>query len=654
MLPLLLILLELPAGAQRFPAGAVQTRLALERLTVLGSVLTIAAHPDDENAALLAYVARGRRARAAYLALTRGDGGQNLIGSEQGELLGLLRTQELLGARRIDGAEQFFTRAIDFGFSKTSAETFEKWGHDKILSDVVWTVRRFRPDVIAIGVSGGHGHHQAAGILAREVFTAAGDKTRFPEQLRWVEPWQAKRLITLSFGGGGPRRGGPPGPRPATPAGIQMDTGAFDPLLGYSYTELAGMSRSMHKTQGVGSPERRGSAVSSGVVAAGEPATRDIFDGIDITWNRLPGGAAVAGILKEAVASFVPEQPEKTIPLLVKARPLVAAIKDPWAELKLKELDEAIALCAGLWLDASADRSTVVPGAELQVSVEAINRSRFPLVLTGEKLEGMAGAPAEEFAPVALAYNQPDRRSLKITIPQDQPYSQPYWLEKPNDGFTFTVDDQRMIGLPESPPVLRARIKIQAGSEEIEFIRPVIHRYVDRVAGETTKPLVVVPAVAVSVSEPVLLFPEAKDKTVDVLLRSDAGSASGELRLEAPQGWHVQPASSSFRIAGGNQETSVSFTLSPPPGAGAGELRAIAKLNGWEISNDMRVIGYEGIPPQTIFPPVHRQAHPRRRPSHLRRTSATSWAPATKCRALAADWAAMSRCFRRRIWPAAT
>jgi len=382
-----------------------------------------------------------------------------------------------------------------------------------------------------------------------------------------------------------------------------MDTGAYDPLLGYSYTELAGMSRSMHKTQGVGSPERRGSAVSSGVVAAGEPATRDIFDGIDTTWNRLPGGAAVAGILKEAVASFVPEQPEKSIPLLVKARPLVAAIKDPWAELKLKELDETIALCAGLWLDASADRSTVVPGAELQVSVEAINRSRFPLVLTGEKLEGMAGAPAAEFAPVALAYNQSDRRSLKITIPQDQFYSQPYWIEKPNDGFTFTVDDQRMIGLPESPPVLRARIKIKAGAEEIEFIRPVIHRYVDRVAGETTKPLVVVPAVAVSISEPVLLFPEAREKSVDVLLRSGAGSASGELRLAAPQGWRVQPASSSFRIGGANQETSVSFTLSPPPGAGAGELRAIARLNGREISNDMRVIGYEGIPPQTIFPP---------------------------------------------------
>jgi LmbE family N-acetylglucosaminyl deacetylase len=596
---LFLILLRLPVSAQRNLAGAVETRLALERLNVLGSVLTIAAHPDDENAALLAYVARGRRARAAYLALTRGDGGQNLIGSEQGVLLGLIRTQELLGARRIDGAEQFFTRAIDFGFSKTSEETFEKWGHEKILSDVVWTIRRFRPDVIVIGVSGGHGHHQAAGILAREAFAAAADKTRFPEQFRWVEPWQTRRLLTLSFGNRGPGRDS----RSGAQQGIRLDTGEFDPLLGFSYSEIAGMSRSMHKTQGVGSPERRGSAVSSPVVVAGEPATHDIFDGIDTTWNRLPGGAAVAGILREAATSFVPEQPGKTIPLLLRARPLMTAIKDPWAVLKLKELDEAIALCAGLWLDASADKYTVVPGGELQVSIEAINRSRFPMALKGVTLEGVAGAPAQELTPVTLAYNQPDRRSLKITIPQDQPYSQPYWLQKPNDGFTFTIDDQRMIGLAESHPVLRARIKIQVGSEEIEFIRPVIRRYVDRVEGETTKPLVVVPPVAISISEPVLIFPGANAKSVDVLLRSNVSGASGDLRLEAPQGWRVQPSSSSFRIPGINQETSISFTLSPPAGAGSGELRAIARMNGREISSDMRVIGYEGIPPQTIFPP---------------------------------------------------
>jgi hypothetical protein len=480
---LVLCLIETPAAAQKNVAGAVQTKLALQRLTNLGSVLLIAAHPDDENAALLAYVARGRGARAAYLSLTRGDGGQNLIGSERGELLGLIRTQELLAARRIDGGEQFFTRAIDFGFSKTAEETFEKWGKETILGDVVWIVRNFRPDIIVIGISAGHGHHQAAGILAREAYFAAADRTRFPEQLRYVEPWQAARLISGGFGGAG--RGGAAG---SAPGSIRADFGAYNPLLGYSYTEISGMSRSMHRSQGVGAPERRGPAVSTMSVVAGLPSQGDLFDGIDVTWRRLPGGAAVAAILEEAERTFLPEQPEKTIPLLLKARPLVAAIQDPRAALKLRELDEAIALCAGLYLDASTDRSTVTPGESITVNFEATNRSPFPFSLTAVRLEGVTGAPSEEFAAVAMPNNQPQRRSLRVTIPADQPYSQPYWLRKPNQGFVYEVEDIRLIGLAETPPVLTARIRIQAGSETLEYVRPVVQRYVSRTEGETTRP----------------------------------------------------------------------------------------------------------------------------------------------------------------------
>jgi hypothetical protein len=592
----ILCLVQVPAAAQKNLAGAGQTELALERLNVLGSLLTVGAHPDDENTALLAYLARGRKIRAAYLALTRGDGGQNLIGSEKGELLGLVRTQELLAARRIDGAEQYFTRAVDFGFSKTAEETFEKWGHEAILADVVWTIRRFRPDVLVVGGSSGHGHHQASGILTREAYAAAADKTRFPEQLRWVEPWQAKRLVSGGFGGG-------PGGGGGAASGIRLDTGAYDPLLGFSYTEIAGMSRSMHRTQGMGAPERRGPSSMALAVVAGEPAAGDLFDGIDTTWNRLPGGAAVGSILGEAARTFLPRQPEKTISLLVQARPLVAAIKDPWAGLKLQELDAAIALCAGLYLDASTDRHAVTPGETLQVNFEATNRSRFPLALKGVKLEGMAGAPAEEFAPVTLAYNQPDRRSLKITVPPDQPYSQPYWLQKPSNGFTYVIDDQQMVGLAESPPALRARIRIQAGSEEIEFIRPVVRRYVDRVAGETSRPLVVAPPVAVSISEQVVMFTDAKPKTVAALLRSNVAGVTGELRLEASPGWRIQPSSSSFRMGAAGEETTLSFTVTPPGGPAPGELRAIARVSGREVSSGMLVIEYPDNPPQTVFPP---------------------------------------------------
>jgi hypothetical protein len=530
--------------------------------------------------------------------LTRGDGGQNLIGAERGELLGLIRTQELLAARRIDGGEQYFTRAIDFGFSKTAEETFEKWGKETILGDVVWVVRNFRPDIIVIGISAGHGHHQAAGILAREAYFAAADRNRFPEQLRYVQPWQAARLVSGGFGPAG--RGGAAG---AALGAIRADFGAYNPLLGYSYTEISGMSRSMHRSQGVGAPERRGAAVSTMSVVAGLPSQGDLFDGIDITWRRLPGGAAVAAILEEAERTFLPEQPEKTIPLLLKARPLVAAIQDPWAVLKLRELDEAIALCAGLYLDASTDRPTVTPGETFPVNIEATNRSEFAFSLAGVRLEGFAGAPSEEFAPVALPNNQPQRRSLRVTVPPDQPYSQPYWLRKPNQGFVYEVDDMRLIGLAETPPALTARIRIQAGAESIEYTRPVVQRYVSRTEGETTRPLVVVPPVAVNLADAAILFPDAKPKPVEVTLRPNAPGVSGTLSLRTPQGWRVEPASLPFRFSNSTEEITLSFQVTPPAAAGRGELQAVARIGDREITSGMRVIEYPDLPPQTIFPP---------------------------------------------------
>lgn len=596
---LVLCFVAIPAVAQKNLAGAVRTRLALHRLATLGSVLLIAAHPDDENAALLAYAARGRGARAAYLSLTRGDGGQNLIGSERGELLGLIRTQELLAARRIDGGEQFFTRAVDFGFSKTAEETFEKWGRETILGDVVWIVRNFRPDVIVIGVSSGHGHHQAAGILAREAYSAAAERSRFPEQLRYVEPWQAARLIAGGFGG--PGRGG----APETGLGsVRADFGEYNPLLGYSYTEISGMSRSMHRTQGVGAPERRGSAVSTMPVIAGLPSQGGLFDGIEVTWRRFPGGAAIAAILEEAERTFIPEQPERTIPLLLKARPLVAAVKDPRAALKLRELDETVALCAGLYLDASTDRHSAAPGESITVNIEATNRCTHPFSLAAIRLEGVAGAPSEEFAPVPLPNNQPVRRSLRVTIPADQPYSQPYWLRKPNRGFVYEIDDIRMIGPAETPPVLSARIRIQAGSETIDYVRPVVQRYVSRTEGETTRPLVIVPPVAVNMAETAVLFPEARPKPVEVTLQPNTSGVSGVLSLQVPEGWHAEPAGIPFRFSGPSEEVTLSFTVTPPAAPGRGELRAVARLGDREVSSGMRVVEYADIPPQTVFPPA--------------------------------------------------
>ncbi|MDW8355068.1 MAG: PIG-L family deacetylase [Bryobacterales bacterium] len=590
-----------PAAAQRDLAGAVRLWLALEQLNVLGSALMIAAHPDDENTALLTYLARGRKVTTAYLSLTRGEGGQNLIGPEQGDLLGVIRTQELLAARRIDGAEQFFTRAIDFGFSKSAEETVAKWGRDAVLGDIVLAIRRFRPDVIVLVFSGtprdGHGHHQASALLGKEAFFAAADPARFPEQLRWVQPWQAKRVVWNVFFWSEEQQ------RLARESGgfVVVDTGEYDPRLGYSYAEIAGMSRSMHRSQGFGSAERRGSVKNYLVHVAGEPANEDLFDGVDTTWNRVPGGAAVAPVLAEALRRFDPRNPAAVIPLLLDARPLIRQIRDPWGARKLAELDEALALAAGLWLDASTDRPHAVPGSTVKVEITAVNRSPFAVTLAGVRLEGVPQAPAAELAK-PLAYNQPLRHALSVRIPDTQAYSQPFWLRHPPAGARYSIDEPELVNRADPEPVLRARFRLRFDEHEVELERPVIHRYVDRAVGELTRPFEIVPPVAVRAAAQSLLFPHPGPKPIEVLLLSNAADVEGTLRLEPPAGWRVEPVSAPFRIAHAGEHTAVRFLLTPPAEPSNGVARAVATLGTREVDRGMVTVRYPHIEPRTVFP----------------------------------------------------
>src|SRR2546423_6447732 len=394
VLLLLLLLITSPAlhAQQPAPPDAAETELALRRLGVVGSVLYVGAHPDDENTALLAYLARERGVRTAYRSLTRGDGGQNLLGTEKGELLGLVRTQELLAARRIDGAEQFFTRAIDFGFSKSPEEALRIWGHDEVLADVVWVIRRFRPDVIITRFpttgEGGHGHHTASAILAVEAFDAAGDPARFPEQLKYVEVWKPKRLVWNSFNFR-------PGEKPKDADKLlSVDVGAYNPLLGKSYTEIAAASRTMHKSQGQGTPERRGSSLNYFAHIKGEPASKDIFDGVDTTWRRIHNGDAVGQLLEEAAQKYDAATPQAVLPLLVRAYTqlsTMAAAKlqaDPLVLEKRDELSRVIRACAGLWIEATASEPNAMPGGEVKITATIVNRSDFPLRLVDIGLLG--------------------------------------------------------------------------------------------------------------------------------------------------------------------------------------------------------------------------------------------------------------------------
>lgn len=597
--------------AQAGLSGTAQIEQDLDSLDTVGSVLMIAAHPDDENTALLAYLARGRHVRTGYLSLTRGEGGQNLIGSEQGDELGVIRTQELLAARRIDGAEQFFTRAVDFGYTKTAQEALNKWGRNEILSDIVWVIRRFRPDVIVLRFTGtprdGHGQHQASAILGKEGYFAAADPKQFPEQLKWVQPWQAKRLMWNAFTFNAQQEKELQAHKQQ--GRVEVDTGDFDPVLGHSYSEIAGMSRSMHRSQGMGAAQHRGSSKNFLVNLAGAPPVKDLFDGVDLTWNRIAGGAPVGKALNEALHSYDLEHPEKLVPVLEKARaelhPLAKGKPDSIAARKLVKLNETIALCAGLWLDATADRHDLVPGGpKVKITATALSRAAVPSRLEAVHLEGMEGAPAFDLAAAKLAFNNPVEYSLSWQIPDNEPYSQPYWLVRPKEGSRYTVEDQLNVGKAENPPVLTAHFRVQIDSQEIELIRPVRYRYIDRVRGELTRPLAVVPPVSVQLTEPTYVFPSEAPKNVAIALRSEEPNRSGAARLEAPAGWHAEPDSAKFDLPLSGEETEPRFEITPPTADPVSIVRAVAESEGRQVAVGVRVIDYPHIPPQTLFPPA--------------------------------------------------
>lgn len=587
---------------QRDVAGAAEAKLALKRLQVLGTVLMIAAHPDDENTAVLAYFARGRHMDSAYLSLTRGEGGQNLIGPELGDKLGVIRTHELLAARRVDGAQQYFTRAIDFGFTKTPEEALQKWGREAVLADTVWVIRKLRPDVIILRFSGtprdGHGQHQASAMVGKEAFAAAADPKRFPEQLKWVEPWQAKRVVWNIFAFN------PEQEREAAKMGgrVSVDAGEYNPVLGYGYGEIAGMSRSMHRSQGMGSAERRGSMTQHFINVAGEAASGDVFDGIDTTWGRVPGGAQIGAALAEAEREFVAEQPERAIPALVKARGLMAGRRDPWSVRKLKELDETMALCAGVWVDAAMDRPTATPGAQVTITATALNRSRARVRF--EKLTWAGTAvvkPEAASSGAALEYNQPATRKAAWTVSREQPFTQPYWLLNGRTGESYAVGSQELIGLAENPPLLEAEFAMDIEGAAVVLRRPVAHRYVDRERGERVRPIAVVPPVSIAMPENAVVLPHGGARPVEIPVRSNAGPQKGALTVTAADGWRVEPARAEFALGAGEQKV-LTFTVTAPASDSRTVLKAEAAVDGMAIHSGMEVLNYPHIPQIALFP----------------------------------------------------
>jgi len=447
----LLLAWSAPLPAQAPPVrDAAELQQTLDQLQVVGSVLYLAAHPDDENNALLAYFSKGRHLCTSYLSLNRGGGGQNRIGTEQGDLLAALRTQELLAARRLDGAQQYFTRAVDFGYSKTPQETLAIWGHDAILADVVWTIRKLRPDVIVTRFSptrgGTHGHHTASAMLALEAFRAAADPARFPEQLAWVKPWQATRLVWNSYRLRNELHAMAPG------SYLSLEVGGYDPLLGLSYPELGALSRSQHRSQAFGTIAQRGPRTEIFETLAGQPPRSDLFDGIDLSWNRVPGATTVASWLARARRDYRPERPAGILPLLLKAKAALDRLPaEPRVLDKRAQLLEAIRCAAGIWVEAIADRQTVAPGDPLEVTATVIARNPSGAALTGYGL-----TPALEHRAVrqALPVNEPVQATFQVAFPAGTPCSQPYWMGRGLSAGLHPGGPPELAGLPGNPPAL--------------------------------------------------------------------------------------------------------------------------------------------------------------------------------------------------------
>jgi LmbE family N-acetylglucosaminyl deacetylase len=577
-----------------------ELKLALNKLNTLGSVLYIAAHPDDENNGLLAYFAKGRLLRTGYISLTRGDGGQNLIGPEQGDLLGVARTQELLAARRVDGAEQFFTRAIDFGYSKSADETFQFWGKQKILSDVVWIIRNFRPDVIVTRFHGtkedGHGHHTASEILAAEAFKLAGDSSAFPEQLQFVKPWQPKRILWNAW-------------LPALQKTkedisklLKVDVGTYNPLLGKSYTEIAAESRSMHKTQGFGSSPQLGPSVNYFMPLDGAKADYDLFDGIDVTWNRIKGGEGIGTLLKEADKKFNPENPTEIIPILLKAYKEMDETDDGyWIPIKKKELIEVIRSCSGIYIESTASDYSAVPGEEVKITSKIINRSDFSYMLNKVETTGQLNEK--------VLNHRLDNESLttvnsSIKIPDDAEYSQPYWLkEKPGTG-DYLINDQLLIGKAENNPPLKTTFEVSAGDQVLKFEVPVVYKWNDPVKGSQSRPFIIVPELAINIGEKDYLFPTNRERTINVKLTANSGNISGTIKLNLPDGWRADSVHKNFVLSHKHDELIMPFTIHPPVSNSDAEFSIEAHVNSRVIRQGMISINYPHIPVQTLFPPA--------------------------------------------------
>ena len=578
---------------------------SIKKLNFLGSVLYVAAHPDDENTRLISYLSNEVKARTAYLSLTRGDGGQNLIGPELRELLGVIRTQELLAARRTDGGEQLFTRANDFGYSKHPDETLAIWNKEEVLSDVVLAIRRFKPDVIINrfnhrnpGTT--HGHHTSSAMLSMEAFDLVADKNAYPNQLNSVEIWQPiRQFFNTSWWFYGSREKFEEADKTNL---LEIDTGVYFPSLGLSNPEIAALSRTNHKSQGFGSTGSRGSQIEYIELIKGDlPVDKtNIFDGIDTSWNRVEGGKAIGKILNDVQLNYDFKNPSASIPELVRAYKAIQNLKNKhWKTIKSKEIKTIIAACAGIYIEASANSNHASPGESIDLNLEVINRSDANISINS--IINSNGIKIDKNLTLDNNTNYEFKESIKIS--ENQPVSTPYWLTKKGTLGMYKVEDKSLIGEPETPRALNIIFNLNIENIIIPFTKSIVYKMNDPVKGEVYKPFEIVPEVSAKISESVIILDSDAQRDIEVIVKAGRDSLDGYVQIAHPKDWQVFPEKQKTFIANKGQEDRLIFTIIPPKEQSEGLLTPMVHVGDNVYTSELMQLDYDHIPFQTILLP---------------------------------------------------
>ncbi len=579
----------------------------IKKLNVLATAFYVAAHPDDENTRMISLLANQYKANVYYLSMTRGDGGQNLIGSEIEELLGVIRTNELLQARNVDGGKQLFTRANDFGYSKTPTETMKTWNRQEVLSDIVWHIRNYKPDIIINRFnndpnSDTHGHHTSSAILSSEAFELTNKKDAFPDQLNYVEPWQAKRLFFNTFWWffGSEEAFN----KMDKSKMVTVDAGVYYPWLGKSNGEIASESRSMHRCQGMGAAGNRGSSLEYLDVIKGDNAiTQDNpFAGIDITWNRVQGGASLIPIINEIDKQFQYDNPSASIPKLNKVYKMIQALPDGhWKKIKSEELKSLIEQCAGLFIEALSTVHAVAPGEKTTLNTEFINRSKANIILKSIKFQPIQGA--DTTGEVILQPNKGWKYSKSVTVPLDVPNTGHYWLSESSEEGMYTVSNQILRGLPLTPRPNKVLVEIAVDGTRLILEKDITYKWVDPAKGELYRPFEITTPAFVNLDSKVYAFADDGPKKVNVLIKSGVDNLSGAASLDLPAGWRSEPSAQPVAIKSKGAEQSYSFLLYPSKEASEGQIKAKIKVGDKSYDKELIVINYDHIPYQMVQRP---------------------------------------------------